>query len=353
MKRHIRRGFTLVELLVVITIISMLMALLLPAVQSAREAGRRAQCMNNQKQLSTAMLNLESSTGQFPGYSEYLGPTGLDPAVGGFDPAMDPQHDVTWEVILFPYMEQNELWAKWRRKTVTNESDLSNAGARPAVFIPLLVCPSDVSAIRKEGSTSNSYVVNCGRIDGYDTSISKPDLAPNGVFFDHSSRVVKVEVAAEIAGSPVDLHESVSLDQLNQLDGSSYTLMLSENVQATDWIPRVYDPATFTFGTARRTPIEEGDCGFIWSPREAVSQGEDPTTPAMTHFAINEDIGSKLFDVNHARLSSRHPGVVIATFCDGHTQILRDNIDYGVYRHLMTPDGKTAGLTGILDPAGL
>ncbi len=68
MSRRNRRGFTLVELLVVITIISMLMALLMPAVQAARESARRATCMNNQKQIALAMMMYEGARTKFPGY---------------------------------------------------------------------------------------------------------------------------------------------------------------------------------------------------------------------------------------------------------------------------------------------
>src|SRR3954452_9596518 len=65
-ERRVRQGFTLVELLVVIAIIGILVALLLPAIQAAREAARRNQCTNNLKQLSLGALNLESTYKQFP-----------------------------------------------------------------------------------------------------------------------------------------------------------------------------------------------------------------------------------------------------------------------------------------------
>jgi prepilin-type N-terminal cleavage/methylation domain-containing protein len=68
-----RSGFTWVELLVVIVIIGVLVALLLPATECARESGRRAQCMNNQKQIALAMLNYEAKHGCFPGYVNRVG----------------------------------------------------------------------------------------------------------------------------------------------------------------------------------------------------------------------------------------------------------------------------------------
>ncbi len=92
-------AFTLVELLVVITIISMLMGLLLPAVQSAREAGRRGTCMNSQKQLATAMLTYESSRRYFPGYANWIGANHTIPG--------------SWVVALLPMLEKTDMYNLW------------------------------------------------------------------------------------------------------------------------------------------------------------------------------------------------------------------------------------------------
>ncbi len=97
-RRTSSRGFTLIELLVVIAIIAVLIALLLPAVQSAREAARRAQCVNNLKQLGLAMQNYHDVQGTFP-----IGRTGTGfsyPLSGG-----DPNRR-TWSFGILPYIEQ-------------------------------------------------------------------------------------------------------------------------------------------------------------------------------------------------------------------------------------------------------
>src|SRR4051812_46549754 len=86
-----KAGFTLVELLVVIAIIGVLVALLLPAVQAAREAARRTQCSNNLKQLSLALLNYETVHTTFP-------PAGID------------TNQMSWTVLLLPYFEQQALY---------------------------------------------------------------------------------------------------------------------------------------------------------------------------------------------------------------------------------------------------
>src|SRR5213592_4958703 len=90
MTRH-RRGFTLIELLVVIAIIAVLIALLLPAVQSAREAARRAQCVNNLKQVRIAMHNYHGAMRSLP-------PGGLAIVDG------------TWQLFVLPFLEQSPLY---------------------------------------------------------------------------------------------------------------------------------------------------------------------------------------------------------------------------------------------------
>src|ERR1700677_517562 len=105
MLRH-RQGFTLIELLVVIAIIAVLIALLLPAVQAAREATRRAQCVNNIKQLLLGLHNFESANATFPkGVNEpYL--TGLNFNTGSDSLGSDfsESFEANWAVIVFPYL---------------------------------------------------------------------------------------------------------------------------------------------------------------------------------------------------------------------------------------------------------
>jgi prepilin-type N-terminal cleavage/methylation domain-containing protein len=122
-------GFTLVELLVVIAIIGVLVALLLPAIQAAREAARRSQCMSNLKQIGLAVLNYDSAKGAFP------------PGSTCATVQIDGRYSSTWSVSILPQMEQQPLYALW--DDAVDFSHANNRRLRES-FVPIYSCPSDI-----------------------------------------------------------------------------------------------------------------------------------------------------------------------------------------------------------------
>lgn len=292
-----RKGFTLVELLVVITIISMLMALLLPAVQTSRENGRRATCLNNQHQISLAMLQFESARGHFPGYVNELK---LDqPDANG-----NTSWNVSWVVMLLPQLERADLYQNWQKAAPS---------AQRVALLRFGICPSDPAPDQGTGSTPWAYVVNSGNSDlpRYDPTITPATRNGRdcGVSFDLQAGV-----------SPSNQFK-IGIDYISGADGSQNTLLLTENVRIipTANIERVWAPSN---------PVQRENLSVHW----AIGDVQD------TQFKINQDL-----EVHHPRPSSRHPGGVVASFCDGHQAFLNQQIDYYVYQHLATPNSSTAG----------
>ena len=134
-------GFTLVELLVVIAIVGILVALLLPAIQQAREAARRTQCSSSLKQIAIAALRYEENRGKLP-------PSGLVesktlPFRQSDYPVFDQRsgHMLSWAVLLLPYLEENALYDQFD----LNRSVLDQSAEPQSQAIPLFMCPSDAA----------------------------------------------------------------------------------------------------------------------------------------------------------------------------------------------------------------
>lgn len=180
--RKTRRGFTLIELLVAIAVIGTLVALLLPAVQAAREAARRVSCRNNLKQMGLALHTYHDASGTFPmGYLAWAraDPTATAPGWG-------------WSAQILPRLEQGALY---------NATNFSLAIERPAnltarlTALAVYLCPSDrntgpFTVIRADGTPiaetqSTSYAGNFGRelwINGQDAEISDAPDKGDGLF---------------------------------------------------------------------------------------------------------------------------------------------------------------------------
>ncbi len=285
-------GFTLVELLVVMTIIGMLMALLLPAVQNAREAGRRTVCANNLSQLALAAIRDEDSDGFIPGWRN-KSPKPGDTVGTTFN------HTVSWPVVLLPFMERNDIYKAWAATSATN----------PAPYIAFFVCPSSPPDALTQPTLS--YAGNCGSAN----STNKFD----GVMVDTTQKTARV-----------------TFDEVARADGNPMTILLTErcgpgnvkgNAPLTQawWDRRGLPANTFTFANVanyaalQNSPVP--GIGLVGSPG-TVKIINNITTNSLPGF--------------FSMPSSNHPGGVVTAFCDGHTAFVKDTVSAPIYSQLLS-----------------
>jgi prepilin-type N-terminal cleavage/methylation domain-containing protein len=314
-KPHNNRGFTLIELLVVIAIIGTLIGLLLPAVQSAREAARRLSCSNNIKQLSLAMLMQEEAIGRFPvGAMTWVGEY-----VGKRAGPGDWYDDHGWYSYMGPYIEELP-WSDTIDFGVSFSHSSNDSARRHR--ISMYGCPSDGLKMNEwESSTwarwRGNYVVNFGNTNYGQTS-------KGGVSF---------------GGAPFRPRTGVKSKDIT--DGLSKTLLMAECVT-------VGQLNTQASGSGWGGPISEisisvgGQTFQAWlTPNSSVP--DDVTRRCPPDYALNGMPGCTLVgnDMTQQSLASRsrHPGGVQVASADGSCRFVSDGIYLGTWRALSTSQG--------------
>jgi prepilin-type N-terminal cleavage/methylation domain-containing protein len=164
MRYSVRRGFTLVELLVVIAIIGILIALLLPAVQAAREAARRSQCLNNIRQIGLALHNYHDRSKSFPPVAVFNGDVGTPNGQRGRDHSLPYHH--TWLVMILPMLEEQPLYDSTERGApIYIDPVTSQPQEIVSTQVDTLQCPS--SRLVALSSTRNFAYTNYAGSEGY------------------------------------------------------------------------------------------------------------------------------------------------------------------------------------------
>jgi len=305
MKKH-KGGFTLVELLVVIAIIGILVALLLPAIQAARESARRSQCLNHLKQWGTAMHLFHDTKKQLPIGSR--APRGSSPEI--------PRQ--TWVMHLWPFIEetaldaQNEIDEDFYLPPGTIHWTLNGLTGK---FVAIYYCPSDEGIDLSVGQYQRrrgNYVINWGN-SKYGQVLEPQGKAPFSHVKGDRSKPRKTKFA-------------------DITDGTSNTLLLSEVLKAwtpedKDWRGDIHnDDGVFRFhttlspNTSASDIIESG-----WFERTG-----DPKMPAA--------VGASNAQVAAAR--SRHTGGVNAVLCDGSVRFVADDIAFDAWQALGSMNGQ-------------
>lgn len=331
-----RHGMTLVELLVVIAVIAILIGILIPALQVARESTRRSACGNNLRQIATGMATYGDARRTLPGWRNALEKYSSVKAESQPEEAA-----VSWTVEILPHIDELVTHERY-----TSFADSSAGDQALASRIRSYVCPSHGDFADQ---APLSYAVNAGSGgEVVDERVSPPtQYSGDGVFVDAvgnlpASRLFDASRRAYTAGK-------VSLKDVSA-DGTAVTLMLSERAGPfvpTDisWTmnPRV---AREHRGALARNHsfLQPLPMGSGWRTEIQLINPTPATRPDPSPLPAN----ANLDDWNVRYPSSRHPGAVNAVFCDSHVKIIRDGIDAWVYCQLLSSSGGAVS-AGVLD----
>lgn len=313
----IRRGFTLVELLVVIAIIGVLVALLLPAVQQAREAARRMQCTNNQKQLGLAMHNYHDTYGKFP--------------MAG----LRMRQTYSWTMNILPFIEQGALHeAQQERVQSDTLPDPWNTDPNDpwisqfwVVDIGAFICPSDTEPMdRGESPSLLSYRVCTGDTleDNHHTEFNRNNrgIFSYGSTGGRKSREIGFQSITDGTSNTIMLSESIIGGSRSNVKGG-VALGVNGQTPADCWA-RIdpNDPQKLT-GSTRENFRPQG--GRAWDGRvyfNAFCTVVAPNGPFCQESTVDGWWG-------HSTASSHHPGGVLVTWADASVGFVSETVNAG------------------------
>jgi len=336
MKR--RSGFSLVELLVVIAIIAVLIGLLLPAVQKAREAAARAKCQNNLKQIGLAMHNYASANGNLP------------PAT------LSTSFTSNWSALALvnPFLEQTNIY---RQLDVTKPMYVYT-GTPPDYFtvnqqavgylVPAFLCPSD----KGKPVAANRYGVAAWGPTNYVCNIGTGVSVDSSKYLDGSAKKTNGPFQALDA-------EAIKIEEIT--DGASHTVLLSESLLGDGVagssvpLPSVVDPDTTYVSPAVGTTLSAANCssaslinnqdlrGFAWAAGEirCANYNHFYSPNSKTPDCIGTGPSPDYHDIGWRAARSKHGGGVNVVLADGATRFVSDRVDLtNVWRALATVAGK-------------
>jgi prepilin-type N-terminal cleavage/methylation domain-containing protein/prepilin-type processing-associated H-X9-DG protein len=324
-------GFTLVELLVVITIIGILIALLLPAVQAAREAARRAQCTNNLKQLALACHTFEAAKGQFPYGRKY-----------------DIWDAYTWAEFVLPQIEQQAVydgfWTLPNKGYVASAPSPLGPGGDDArmrasrhAIIQEFCCPSDITPVPNE-ITDNSY--GYYRYN-YRACTGSGDMYGNSV--DSTSGPWGLGAFGVKSGQSFDNSDAIGARIADIADGTSNTIMLSEGLvpgPTQGWGgvlgSTIYGNMGGGLFSAALTPNSTAPdyvLGFCPADR-----GDNGYSAPCYNMGSNAQYAPSAAGA-YVAARSRHSGGVNAAMADGSVHFFSDSVNLSLWRGLGTRAG--------------